>query len=118
MGYYYFESEDKYFINYSNNKEGAWGLFLSLIIVLNKVNDTYTIYDLGNHYFIRQTLLKNYKSYGIKELNYEPAIFDSGDPKFIYVRQNYSHSYDDYKSLLEKNKYEKTKLNLSTFYGK
>ena len=25
----------------------------------------------------------------MKELNYDPAIFESGSPKFIYVRQIY-----------------------------
>ena len=35
-------------------------------------------------------LLKNYKSYGIKEVDYEPAKFDSGAQKFVWVRQKYS----------------------------
>ena len=74
-GYYYFESEDKYFNNYSNTTDGAWGLFLSLIIVLNKVNDIYTIYDMGNHVVIRKNLTKYYKYYGINKLDYEPISF-------------------------------------------
>ena len=117
-GLYYFESEDKYYNNEIQYSDGAYGLFLSLIIDLNRVNDTYTIYDMGNHFFVRKFILNNYKSLGIKELNYEPAIFDSGDQKFIYVRQNYSHSYSAHKSILRTNKYIKYKLNLSLFYGK
>ena len=117
-GFFYFESEDKYFNNYSKNNDGAWGLFLSLIIVLNKVNDIYTIYDMGNHVIIRKNLTKYYKFYGINKLDYEPAIFDSGTPKFIYVRHNYSHSYKYYKWKLKTNNYIKKKFNLSIFYGK
>ena len=91
----YFELEGK-FCNflYNNNNEGAWSIFASLIIVLSKVNDTYIIYDLGDHSYIRKTVLEKYKSYGIEELNYEPAIFDSGDSKFAWVRQKYSGSYE------------------------
>ena len=65
-------------------------IFVSLIIVLNKVNDAYTVYNLGAHTEIRKKLLEKSKSYGIKEIDYEPAIFDSGDPKFAWVRQKYS----------------------------
>ena len=69
-------------------------VFISLIEILDKVNGTYTIYDLGAHYLIRQTLLSKYKSYGIKQINYEPSIFDKGDPKYVWVRQKYS-GYND-----------------------
>ena len=34
--------------------------------------------------------MKSYKSFGVKELNYEPEIIDFGVPKFIYVRQRHS----------------------------
>lgn len=66
----------------------AWRIFCSLIIVLGKVNDIYTIYDIGLHPTVRRDLLNNYKLYGLKNINYEPAIFDNGDPKFVYVRHN------------------------------
>lgn len=95
-GLIYFEIEDKYCDFYRTYKnEGVMSIFISLIIVLNKVNNTLTVYDLGDHVKIRKTVLKKYKSYGIKELNYEPAIFDSGAPKFIWVRQKYSGSYQN-----------------------
>ena len=91
-------------------------IFISLITVLNKVNDTYTIYDLGNHVKIRATLLENYKSYGIKTINYEPGIFDDGEPKFVYVRQNYSWYYNKIgKNLKRLKEYH---FNLLKFYGK
>jgi hypothetical protein len=115
-GVYYFESEDKYYLyNYKNDK-GVWSIFISLIIVLNKVNDIYSIYDLGDHSFIKEKILKSFQSYGIKTLNYEPTIFDSGDPKFIYVRQNYSGSYDYTKKIHKKLKAHY--FNLSKFFGK
>ena len=42
---------------------------------------------------IRKTLLESYKKFGIKLLDYEPAIFDSGTEKFVWVRHNYSGQY-------------------------
>ena len=91
-------------------------IFASLIIVLNKVNDTYTVLDLGMHQGIRNYLLKNYKSFGIKELNYEPAIFDRGNVKFVYVRQKYSGTLIDSNKIIKKLK--PFNFNLTKFYGK
>lgn len=51
-------------------------IFISLILVLNKVNDTYLVYDSDNHYFIRKTLLNSYKFFDIYNLNYIHDIFD------------------------------------------
>ena len=106
-GLIYFESDGKFCEYRAYKTEGALAIFLSLITVLNKVNDTYTIYDLGKHYEVRKTILEKYKSFGIKELNYEPAIFDIGTPKFVYVRQNKSINYDRHRYQFEK----KLKLN-------
>ena len=64
---------------------------------------------------LEKIVLKNYKSYGIKQLNYEPAIFESGDLKYVYVRQNYSLSYNRYK--ITKN-LKAINFSLSKFYGK
>jgi hypothetical protein len=115
-GVFYFESEGKYYDYYNNwRNNGAHSIFLSLILVLNKVNDSYTVYDLNNHVTIRQTLLKNYKSYGIKTLNYEPSIFDNGDPKFVYVRQNYSSTFS---FKINRKTLKINNFNLSKFYGK
>lgn len=116
-GLYYFEFNDKYYDFYNNyNNQGAMSIFISLITVLNKVNNTYTIYDLGNHIMIRKTLLEKYKSYGIKKLNYEPCIFDNGAPKFVYVRHNYSW-YINYSREIPK-KYKIKGFNFNKFYGK
>ena len=115
-GVYYLETEGKYYdADYNYGNKGAHGIFLSLILVLNKVNDSYTVYDLGNHVKIRETLLKNYKSYGIKTLNYEPSIFDKGDPKFVYVRQNYSSRFG---IKINRTALKINNFNLSKFYGK
>lgn len=115
-GVYYYEFNGKYYDFYkSYRNKGVMSIFGSLIIVLNKVKDIYTIYDIGLHIHVREKLLKKYKSYGIKELNYEPAIFDSGEPKFVYVRQKYSGIY-----LRTKKEIKRLKLvnfNLSNFYG-
>ena len=61
-GVYYFEANKKYYEFYSREKnEGAMSIFISLISVLKKTNGTYTIYDLGNHVFVKKTLLQKYK---------------------------------------------------------
>ena len=117
-GVYYYEINDKYYDFYRTykNSDGVMSIFISLITVLNKVNDTYIVYDLGNHVHIRKTLLLRYKSYGIKKLNYEPAIFDSGDQKFVWVRQKYSGTYKFNIQILKGLK--ESNFNLSKFYGK
>ena len=84
-GALYLESTGKYYGFYNNfNNQGAMPIFESIIASLNKFNDSYTIYDLGNHCFIKDNFTKSYKKFGLKELNYDYAFFDSGDPKFIY----------------------------------
>ena len=94
-GVYYFEANDKYYDYYNNfDNRGVMSIFISLILNLNKVNDTITIFDLGDHTYIKKTLLKKYKSFGIKELDYDPSLFDESSQKFIYVRQNFSISFD------------------------
>ena len=93
-GVFYFESNKKFYEYYALNKYGALGIFLSLIINLKYVNDSYTIYDMGAHNHVARNLLNKYKSFGIKELNYEPFIYDSGDFKFVYVRQKFSNNYN------------------------
>jgi hypothetical protein len=116
-GIYYFELDDKYYEFYYNYKnQGCMSIFVSLITILNKVNDIYIIYDLVTHIKIRNKILQKYKSFGIKRLNYEPAIFDSGAPKFIWVRQKYSGSYNQ--TMKIKKKLEINNFNLSKFYGK
>ena len=114
-GFYYFETIDKYFEYYRKNNNGVLGIFTSLIIVLDKVNRPYTIYDIGPHTHLRTNLIRNYKNYGIKQLNYEPAIFDSGDPKFVYVRQKYSTSYNN--TLGIKELLKSKNFNSSKFYA-
>ena len=116
-GVHYYELDNTYYeftITHGNN--GVMSLFLSLIVSLNKVNDSYNIYDLGTHIRVRKKLLDSYRKYGIKELNYEPAIFDSGDVKFVWVRQNYSGLFN-FSSRI-KTKLKPYKFNLSKFYGK
>ena len=91
-------------------------IFISLIINLKKVNDTITVYDLGDHCYVKRTLLNTYKSYGIKELNYNPAKFDVSGKKFIWVRQNYSGALFITKKIPIISK--PINFNLSLFYGK
>ena len=116
-GLYYFEENNKYYeFDRNDTKKGIMSIFASLIVVLNSVNDTYNIYELGTHMKIRKKIITSYKSFGIKELNYEPAIFDSGGPKFVWVRQKYSGQFH-YTKIIEK-KLKLCKFNLSKFYGK
>ena len=116
-GVYFYESDNKYYEFYKNyNNNGTMSIFCSLIIVLNKVNDTYNVYSIALHPVIRKNILEKYKSYGIKKLYYDPAIFDSGDAKFVWVRQNYSGTLD-YSDRL-KNKSKLYDFNLNNFYGK
>ena len=115
-GVSFYEKNGKYYEFCYKNKEGVWSVFISLITVLNKVNRTYIIYDLGDHSYVRREILKSYKSLGIKEINYEPTIFESGEPKFIYVRQKFSGSYNistkNIKNLKE------IYFDINKFYGK
>ena len=116
-GIKYFESINKSSDFFFDKKDiGVFSIFVSLIIVLKKVNDTYIIYDLGDHSKIRKTLLEKYMSFGINKINYEPTIFDNGDQKFAWVRQNYSGTYEKYGKIKKGLKiYD---FNLSKFFGK
>ena len=116
-GVYFFESNEKYYEYYYNyDNKGVMSVFFSLIINLHKVNDSYTILDLGDHRYIKDKLLKNYKSFGIISLNYEPALFDDSENKFIYVRQKYSGSFNQTVEIPKY--YREKKFNKSIFYGK
>ena len=114
-GLYFFELDNKYYDFEYKSNSGAFSVFESLILVLNKVNDIYTIYDFRPHQNVRKNYIKNYKSYGIKQLNYEPGIFDSGAPKYVWVRQKYSYTKN--RQILKFLKINNN-FNLSKFYGK
>ena len=118
-GIYYFESDKNYYDFYRNYKnKGCMSIFVSLIIVLNKVNDTVIVYDLIGHSRIREKLLKVYKKWGLQKLDYEPSVFDSGDPKFVWVRQKYSGSFQESQNKNQILKININKFNLNKFYGK
>lgn len=72
--------------------------------------------ELWTHKAAREVLIEKYKSFGIKELNYEPAIFVSGEPKYVWVSQKYSGSY--IKNKLYPKGLNVSNFNLSKFYGK
>ena len=117
-GLIYYEEDDKYYYFWWNayNNQGPMSIFISLCIVLKSVNDTYIIHDLGDHPFLKTKILSSYKSFGIKKLNYVPYIFDSGEPKFVWVRQNYSGTY--HKKFSNRTKSRRCIFNLSKFFGK
>ena len=116
-GVLFYENDKKYYdFDYNFNNEGALGIFLSLIVVLDKVNDTYNIYEIGAHTVVRKMLLNYYKKYGIKELKYDPGSFYDGQPKFVYVRQNYSTVINFSMSI--KKRLRNYNFNLTKFYGK
>ena len=116
-GLYYYEYNNKYYeLNREDKKNDVFSIFISLVIVLNKVNDIYNIFDLGTHINVRKKILQSYKTFGIKELNYEPAIFDSGEAKFVWVRQKYSGLYN-FSKRAEKT-FKSYNFNINNFYGK
>lgn len=115
-GVYYYESENKYYEYFNLNKLGFMSIFISLIVNQKEVNDTIIVYDLLLHTYIIDTLLKNYKAYGIKEINYNPAEIDISDQKFIWVRQNYSGTMSD--SIGYEHKLKPCEFNLKKFFGK
>ena len=116
-GVFYFEADNKYYdYDYNFKNQGASSIFLSLITILSLVNDTYIINDLGVHTEVKKNLLESFKKFGIKELKYEPAIFDNGEPKFVMVRQKYSGLYNYTKNLQKK--LVSLNFNLTQFYGK
>ena len=116
-GVYYYEIDNKYYEFYSTYKNlGCMSIFASLITILNKTNDTYNIFDLGTHVRIKKVLLEKYQKFGIKSLNYDPAVFDSGTAKFVWVRQNFSGDLNSSENI---NKWLKEKeFDLNKFYGK
>ena len=116
-GLNYYEKDNTYYeFNYSYYNQGVMSIFVSLIVVLKNVNDTYTIYDLGSHIQVRKRIIDSYKSFGIKELYYDPAVFDRGDKKFVWVRQKYAGTQFYSESI--KNSLKLYNFNLTKFYGK
>lgn len=117
-GAIYNELNDKYYDYYLTfkNNTGSFSIFASLIIFLNSTNNIYTIFDLGKHGFIRKNFIEKYRTYGIKKLNYEPAVFDSGGHKFVWVRQKYSGTIS--KNIPFDIRFKAINFNLSKFYGK
>lgn len=113
-GYFYFENLGIYTHFYKNYKNsGTMSIFQSLIIFMNKVNDSYTIYDIGGHTIVRKNLLNNYKKYGLEKLDYEPTHFERDIPKFVWVRQKFSGTLNSYNKPNTKAVY----FNLDKFYG-
>lgn len=114
-GFMYIEPKNAYYVFEKDFKGlGVMSVFFSLITILDKVNDTYTILELGNHMYVKKKLLDNYKFFGISKLEYDPAIFDTGSSKFVYVRQKYSSGFRN------SSIYKGTKINnfnLNKFYG-
>ena len=116
-GVYYFESNNKYYEFYRTyNHEGAMSIFVSLIISLKKVKKIISVYDLGGHTRIKKFLQRHYNKFVTGQISYELAIFENAKPKFIWVRQNYSGTYNIYKNYIKKLK--QVSFNLDKFYGK
>ena len=112
-GLYYFESNGKYYEYYrGKDSKGILGVFISLITILKNMNDTINIYEIGPHTTIKTNLLNKYKSYGIKNINYDPIIIDSGSQKFVYVRQKYSNAYNLTNKIINKLKEQNFDLNI------
>lgn len=118
-GYIYFENTGIYGISPYKYEGGAINIFLSSILNLHKTNGAYYIYqfnDLGSHISVKTDFIKNenYKKFGLKKLDYNPAEFEHKEPKFVYVRQNYSHSF----ALTKTVKAVINNFDLDKFYGR
>ena len=113
-GFIYYEDLNIYakFFNKYNNS-GPHSVFASLIINKKKVNDSYTIYDLGAHTKIKKNLIKGFKKYGLEKLDYEPAIFEIDVPKFVWVRQHWSGMFVK----TNKSKIKSIYFDFNKFYG-
>ena len=115
-GYYYFESNDKYYNFYDPFcGTGVMSVFASLIIILNKVNDTYSVNEIGMHMNLKTDILKKYKSFGINELNYNPMVVDKDERRFIWVRQKFSGIFERTEKI--KNNLTPVELNKTKIYG-
>ena len=111
-GSYYFKSDNSYYdVTQEYKNQGVMSIFTSLIVIINKVKDTYNIFDLGTRIYVRNKLQESHDLLGLMSLK-----FDSGDIKYIRVRQNYYGIY--FHSLFIKNTLKKYKFNLTKFYGK
>ena len=90
-GYIHFESDFKYYDSDNDfGDNGVASMFISLVYYINKLNDTYNIYDIGDHSRIKSLFLNISKSFGIDDINYNPFEFENNNPKYIWIRQNYS----------------------------
>ena len=50
-----------------------------IVLLMSIFVNYYIVYDLGHHNIIRKILLNLYKSFGVNNLNYEPAVLDNGE---------------------------------------
>ena len=54
---YYFKSDNSYYdVTQEYKNQGVMSIFASLIVIINKINDTYNIFDLGTDIYIRNKL--------------------------------------------------------------
>ena len=58
-------------------------------------------------------IILKYKKFVLQKLDYEPAIFENGEPKFVWVRQHFSGTYYNRKKPKKKAVY----FDLNKFYG-
>ena len=66
---YFYENDNKYYeFSPTYNNNGIMNVVVSLVLILNKVNDAYNIFDLGLYSSIRENWFKRYKNFGIKKL--------------------------------------------------
>ena len=117
-GYLHFESDNNIYYNFNDQfgNDGIMSIFISLITLLNKVNDIYSIYDLGDHTRIKSTFLNKYKSFGIDNINYNPFEFDNSAERFIWIRQKFSFTFINRDRI--KNLFKLVDFNESNIYDK
>ena len=113
-GYYYLESNEKYYNFYDTYcGTGVMSVFASLIVILKKVNDAYSVNEIGQHTQLKTEILNKYKSFGINELNYNPMKVEKNERRFIWVRQKYSGIFEATENIKKTSKpveFDKTKI--------
>ena len=66
--------------------EAVWRIFVSLIVVLNKVYDFWTVIDI--EFIINQRkIMESFKLFVIKEFYNDSSIIDNGEIKFVLIRK-------------------------------
>jgi len=106
---------EAHFMTKNYNNQGFFSVFETLILNTHKIDKLFSIYDLGNHTKVCETIKKKYREFDIPNINAIKIEYDKcKDIRYIWIRHKNSQS------VLISNKYHCTNniirgLNLSDF---